>query len=48
MIANERYGDALMVKIMEYYFEERLTVYRCLKHLFVYWQDARHPYRVWP
>jgi nuclear pore complex protein Nup188 len=46
VISNERYGDALMVKIMGYYFEERLTVYRCLKHLFIFWQDTRHPYRM--
>ncbi|XP_062505615.1 nucleoporin NUP188-like [Corticium candelabrum] len=45
VIASQQHGNALMVKIMEYFFEERLTVYQCLKHILVYWQDPRHPYR---
>ncbi|XP_065842471.1 nucleoporin NUP188-like isoform X2 [Oscarella lobularis] len=42
---NERDSHALMMSVLRYYFDERLTVYRCLKHLFEYWQDSRHPCR---
>lgn len=45
MLKSESQTDFLLLKIMEYYFEERLHILQCLKFLLSYWQDPRHPYR---
>ncbi|XP_022809524.1 nucleoporin NUP188 homolog isoform X2 [Stylophora pistillata] len=45
MLKNEAQTEGLMLKIMEYYFEERLHILQCTKFLLSYWQDPRHPYR---
>ncbi|XP_015771074.1 PREDICTED: nucleoporin NUP188 homolog [Acropora digitifera] len=45
MLKGEAQTEALLLKIMEYYFEERLHILLCVKFLLSYWQDPRHPYR---
>lgn len=46
MLKHEAQTEGLLLKIMEYYFEERLHILQCVKFLLSYWQDPRHPYRV--
>ncbi|XP_075909302.1 nucleoporin NUP188 isoform X3 [Petromyzon marinus] len=45
VLEDERHSQALMVKVREYYFEERLSLLRCVLHLLTFFQDERHPYR---
>ncbi|CAH3134960.1 unnamed protein product [Pocillopora meandrina] len=45
MLKNEAQTEALLLKIMEYYFEERLHILQCTKFLLSYWQDPRHQWR---
>ena len=33
-------------EVTAYYHTERLHLLRCLKHMFGYWQDPNHPFRV--
>ncbi|KAA0719723.1 Nucleoporin NUP188 -like protein [Triplophysa tibetana] len=45
VLKDERQSQALLLKIGDYYYEERLCVLRCVLHLLTYFQDERHPYR---
>ncbi|KAJ7394471.1 hypothetical protein OS493_000282 [Desmophyllum pertusum] len=45
MLKHEAQTEGLLLKIMEYYFEERLHILQCVKFLLSYWQDPRHPFR---
>ncbi|KAI2651618.1 Nucleoporin NUP188 [Labeo rohita] len=45
VMQDERQSQALLLKIADYYYEERLCVLRCVLHLLTYFQDERHPYR---
>uniref|UniRef100_A0A673MJP4 Nucleoporin NUP188 n=1 Tax=Sinocyclocheilus rhinocerous TaxID=307959 RepID=A0A673MJP4_9TELE len=44
VLQDERQSQALLLKIADYYYEERLCVLRCVLHLLTYFQDERHPY----
>ncbi|XP_064027293.1 nucleoporin NUP188 isoform X4 [Pogoniulus pusillus] len=44
VLQDERQSQALMLKLADYYYEERLCVLRCVLHLLTYFQDERHPY----
>ncbi|XP_040860252.1 nucleoporin NUP188 [Ochotona curzoniae] len=46
VLQDERQSQALILKIADYYYEERTCVLRCVLHLLTYFQDERHPYRV--
>uniref|UniRef100_A0A8C1K6R9 Nucleoporin NUP188 n=1 Tax=Cyprinus carpio TaxID=7962 RepID=A0A8C1K6R9_CYPCA len=46
VLQDERQSQTLLLKITDYYYEERLCVLRCVLHLLTYFQDERHPYRV--
>ncbi|TRY95067.1 hypothetical protein DNTS_004696 [Danionella cerebrum] len=46
VLQDERQSQALLLKIVDYYYEERLCVLRCVLHLLTYFQDERHPYRM--
>ncbi|XP_069465303.1 nucleoporin NUP188 isoform X2 [Ambystoma mexicanum] len=46
VLQDERQSQALMLKIADYYYEERLCILRCVLNLLTYFQDERHPYRV--
>uniref|UniRef100_A0A8C2CJK1 Nucleoporin NUP188 n=1 Tax=Cyprinus carpio TaxID=7962 RepID=A0A8C2CJK1_CYPCA len=46
VLQDERQSQTLLLKIADYYYEERLCVLRCVLHLLTYFQDERHPYRV--
>ncbi|XP_068699835.1 nucleoporin NUP188-like isoform X3 [Montipora foliosa] len=45
MLKSQAQTEALLLKIMDYYFEERLHILQCVKFLLSYWQDPKHPYR---
>uniref|UniRef100_A0A8C2CHD6 Nucleoporin NUP188 n=1 Tax=Cyprinus carpio TaxID=7962 RepID=A0A8C2CHD6_CYPCA len=45
VLQDERQSQTLLLKIADYYYEERLCVLRCVLHLLTYFQDERHPYR---
>ncbi|KAK6196211.1 hypothetical protein SNE40_001479 [Patella caerulea] len=45
VLSHERHAQALILKIRDYYFTERLYSLRCLRHILNYWPDAEHPYR---
>uniref|UniRef100_A0A8C1BGM7 Nucleoporin NUP188 n=1 Tax=Cyprinus carpio carpio TaxID=630221 RepID=A0A8C1BGM7_CYPCA len=45
VLQDERQSQTLLLKITDYYYEERLCVLRCVLHLLTYFQDERHPYR---
>uniref|UniRef100_A0A3Q3MVJ3 Nucleoporin NUP188 n=1 Tax=Mastacembelus armatus TaxID=205130 RepID=A0A3Q3MVJ3_9TELE len=42
---DERQSQALLFKIADYYYEERICLLRCVLLLLTYFQDERHPYR---
>ena len=42
----ERHAQALILKVRDYYYSERLYLLRCLKYMLSYWQEENHPYRV--
>uniref|UniRef100_A0A8C1ZIT3 Nucleoporin NUP188 n=1 Tax=Cyprinus carpio TaxID=7962 RepID=A0A8C1ZIT3_CYPCA len=44
VLQDERQSQTLLLKIADYYYEERLCVLRCVLHLLTYFQDERHPY----
>uniref|UniRef100_A0A8C1ZIA0 Nucleoporin NUP188 n=1 Tax=Cyprinus carpio TaxID=7962 RepID=A0A8C1ZIA0_CYPCA len=46
VLQDERQSQTLLLKIADYYYEERLCVLRCVLHLLTYFQDERHPYSV--
>uniref|UniRef100_A0A8C0LKZ2 Nucleoporin NUP188 n=1 Tax=Canis lupus dingo TaxID=286419 RepID=A0A8C0LKZ2_CANLU len=46
VLQDERQSQALILKIADYYYEERTCILRCILHLLTYFQDERHPYRV--
>uniref|UniRef100_A0A2K5KEB6 Nucleoporin NUP188 n=1 Tax=Colobus angolensis palliatus TaxID=336983 RepID=A0A2K5KEB6_COLAP len=46
VLQDERQSQALILKIADYYYEERTCILRCVLHLLTYFQDERHPYRV--
>ncbi|XP_058528944.1 nucleoporin NUP188 [Ochotona princeps] len=46
VLQDERQSQTLILKIADYYYEERTCVLRCVLHLLTYFQDERHPYRV--
>uniref|UniRef100_A0A8C4LH48 Nucleoporin NUP188 n=1 Tax=Equus asinus asinus TaxID=83772 RepID=A0A8C4LH48_EQUAS len=46
LLQDERQSQALILKIADYYYEERTCILRCVLHLLTYFQDERHPYRV--
>ncbi|XP_030624883.1 nucleoporin NUP188 homolog [Chanos chanos] len=45
VLQDERQSQALLLKIVEYYYEERVCLLRCVLLLLTYFQDERHPYR---
>ncbi|XP_064420213.1 nucleoporin NUP188 [Latimeria chalumnae] len=45
VLQDERQSQALLLKIADYYYEERTYTLRCVLHLLTYFQDERHPYR---
>ncbi|XP_044309035.1 nucleoporin NUP188 isoform X1 [Varanus komodoensis] len=44
VLQDERQSQALMLKLADYYYEERICILRCILHLLTYFQDERHPY----
>ncbi|XP_077334682.1 nucleoporin NUP188 isoform X2 [Lithobates pipiens] len=42
---DERQSQALMLKMAEYYYEDRMCMLRCVLHLLTYFQDEKHPYK---
>uniref|UniRef100_A0A8C3JVI7 Nucleoporin NUP188 n=1 Tax=Calidris pygmaea TaxID=425635 RepID=A0A8C3JVI7_9CHAR len=46
VLQDERQSQALMLKLADYYYEERICILRCVLHLLTYFQDERHPYTV--
>ncbi|KAM4696540.1 nucleoporin NUP188 [Rhinophrynus dorsalis] len=42
---DERQSQALMLKMADYYYEERICMLRCVLHLLTFFQDEKHPYR---
>uniref|UniRef100_A0A667XV40 Nucleoporin NUP188 n=1 Tax=Myripristis murdjan TaxID=586833 RepID=A0A667XV40_9TELE len=45
VLQDERQSQALLLKIVDYYYEERMCLLRCVLLLLTYFQDERHPYR---
>ena len=45
-LAKEKEQQKLLSQLQLYYTSERRHLLRCVKHLFGYWQDSSHPYRV--
>ncbi|XP_053329838.1 nucleoporin NUP188 isoform X2 [Spea bombifrons] len=45
-LQEERQSQALMLKIANYYYEERICMLRCVLQLLTYFQDEKHPYRM--
>ncbi|KAM9735655.1 nucleoporin NUP188 isoform 1-T1 [Menidia menidia] len=45
VLKDERQSQALLIKIADYYYEERMCLLRCVLLLLTYFQDERHPYR---
>uniref|UniRef100_A0A672IAK6 Nucleoporin NUP188 n=1 Tax=Salarias fasciatus TaxID=181472 RepID=A0A672IAK6_SALFA len=44
VLKDERQSLALLLKIADYYYEERMCLLRCVLLLLTYFQDERHPY----
>ncbi|KAM9306180.1 nucleoporin NUP188 isoform 2-T2 [Pholidichthys leucotaenia] len=44
VLKDERQSQALLLKIADYYYEERMCLLRCVILLLTYFQDQRHPY----
>ncbi|XP_041914346.1 nucleoporin NUP188 isoform X1 [Alosa sapidissima] len=44
VLQDERQSQALLLKIADYYYEERVCLLRCVLLLLTYFQDERHPY----
>ncbi|XP_063966754.1 nucleoporin NUP188-like [Lytechinus pictus] len=45
ILKNERSVQALLLKLWEFYHEDRLHLLQCIKHLANFWQDTDHPYQ---
>ncbi|XP_028274266.1 nucleoporin NUP188 homolog [Parambassis ranga] len=45
VLKDERQSQTLLLKIADYYYEERMCLLRCVLLLLTYFQDERHPYR---
>uniref|UniRef100_A0A8C4IF02 Nucleoporin NUP188 n=1 Tax=Dicentrarchus labrax TaxID=13489 RepID=A0A8C4IF02_DICLA len=45
VLKDERQSQALLLKIADYYYDERMCLLRCVLLLLTYFQDERHPYR---
>lgn len=45
-LAREKEQQKLLSQVQQYYTSERRHLLRCVKHLFGYWQDSSHPFRV--
>ncbi|MED6241615.1 hypothetical protein ATANTOWER_021771 [Ataeniobius toweri] len=45
VLKDERQSQALLLKMADYYYEERMCLLRCVLLLLTYFQDERHPYR---
>ncbi|KAL0965157.1 hypothetical protein UPYG_G00277510 [Umbra pygmaea] len=45
VLQDERRSQSLLLKITDYYYEERVCHLRCVLLLLTYFQDERHPYR---
>ncbi|KAK3087060.1 hypothetical protein FSP39_001128 [Pinctada imbricata] len=46
ILTNERYTQALVYKIRDFYFTERLYLLQCLKVILNNWQNEEHPYKL--
>ncbi|KAL7980853.1 hypothetical protein Chor_002007 [Crotalus horridus] len=46
VLQDERQSQTLLLKIADYYYEERFCILRCVLHILTYFQDERHPYMV--
>lgn len=46
ILGNERHLQALVYKIRDYYYTERLYLLQCVKVVINLWQDEGHPYKV--
>ncbi|XP_074655526.1 nucleoporin NUP188-like [Tubulanus polymorphus] len=44
-LKDDRYGYALLLKLRDYYFTERLYLLLCIKHILSHWQDEDHYYK---
>uniref|UniRef100_A0A8C9Z6W7 Nucleoporin NUP188 n=1 Tax=Sander lucioperca TaxID=283035 RepID=A0A8C9Z6W7_SANLU len=45
VLKDERQSQTLLLKVTDYYYEERMCLLRCVLLLLTYFQDERHPYR---
>ncbi|XP_036384305.1 nucleoporin NUP188 homolog [Megalops cyprinoides] len=45
VLQDERQNQALLLKIADYYYEERICLLRCVLLLLTFFQDERHPFR---
>ncbi|GAA6091744.1 nucleoporin NUP188 isoform X1 [Tachysurus ichikawai] len=45
VLQDERQSQALLLKIVDYYYDERVCLLRCILLLLTYFQDERHPYK---
>uniref|UniRef100_A0A8C9Z918 Nucleoporin NUP188 n=1 Tax=Sander lucioperca TaxID=283035 RepID=A0A8C9Z918_SANLU len=45
VLKDERQSQTLLLKVADYYYEERMCLLRCVLLLLTYFQDERHPYR---
>ncbi|KAF1377712.1 hypothetical protein PFLUV_G00203580 [Perca fluviatilis] len=45
VLKDERQSQSLLLKVADYYYEERMCLLRCVLLLLTYFQDERHPYR---
>ncbi|XP_068191386.1 nucleoporin NUP188 [Antennarius striatus] len=45
VLKDERQSQTLLLKIADYYYDERTCLLRCVLLLLTYFQDERHPYR---
>ena len=46
ILSNERHVQALVYKVRDFYFTERLYLLQCLKVILNSWQNEEHPYKV--
>ncbi|XP_064649346.1 nucleoporin NUP188-like isoform X2 [Lineus longissimus] len=44
-LKDDRYVHALLLKIRDYYFSERLYLLRTIKHISGHWRDNEHPFK---
>ena len=46
VLSEDRHAQALILKVRDYYFSERLYLLRTIRHILSHWQDDQHPYKV--